>query len=82
MTDPFDRAVNKELVQGARIGFYIHFGVYVAVQVLLFAIWFFTPHTGEVVPWFLYPLLGWGIGLAVHFITWRASVARSRRPVA
>ena len=78
--DPFDRAVNKELVHNSRVGFYVHFGVYLAVNALLFVIWLVTPHAGEPLPWFLYPLMGWGIGLVAHFISWRASRARARRP--
>jgi len=78
--DPFDRAVNKELVQNSRLGFLIHFGVYLGVNAMLFVIWFVTPHVGEVLPWFLYPLTGWGIGVLAHFVSWRVSSARARRP--
>lgn len=75
--DPFDRAVNKEVVHGANVGFYIHLGVYLAVNVLLVAIW---ATSGRGYPWFIYPILGWGIGLVAHAIAWRASRARARRP--
>ncbi len=75
--DPFDRAVNKELVQNSSVGFYIHLAVFVGIQVMLAAIWYFT---GRGMPWFLFPLFGWGVGLAAHFIAWRAGVARGRRP--
>jgi hypothetical protein len=44
-------------------GFYIHLGVYVIVNSLLFTINMITsPDTR----WFIWPLLGWGIGLALH----------------
>ena len=44
-------------------GFYNHLFVYVVVNLFLFAIdWFSDPNEW----WFFWPLLGWGIGLAVH----------------
>ena len=44
-------------------GFYIHATVFVAVMALLFAIDHFTSPGKYWVQW---PLLGWGIGLALH----------------
>ena len=56
----FDRA--RRRVRRMR-GFYIHATVYLLVNVLLIAINLATsPH----VLWFVWPLLGWGIGLAAH----------------
>lgn len=46
-----------------RRAFYVHLAVYVAVQVVLFAIWAIA---GGGFPWFLFPLMGWGIGLVAH----------------
>ena len=44
-------------------GLYIHLGVYLIVNTALFAINMITnPDT----LWFFWPLLGWGIGLALH----------------
>ena len=44
-------------------GLYIHIGVYVIVNAALFAINMITsPDT----LWFYWPLLGWGVGLALH----------------
>lgn len=80
--DPFERAVQRaEAVReqadaqrrarwrerwsaGHRKAFRIHATVFVAVQVLLVATWAATGHHH---PWFIYPLLGWGIGLAAHY---------------
>ncbi len=46
-------------------GFYIHLIVYILVNLLLIYInYTYTPTK----IWFIYPLLGWGIGVAVHFI--------------
>lgn len=74
--DPFDRAVQSELVKSARTGFRIHLFVYLAVQVLLVATWWFTSNNGEVMPWFIFPLLGWGIGVVAHYLGVRAALRR------
>lgn len=50
-------------------GFYVHVAVYVIVNAGLFAI---NMITNSDTLWFYWPLLGWGIGLAIHafaFIT-------------
>jgi polyhydroxyalkanoate synthesis regulator phasin len=77
-TDAFERAARRELEHEAKWGFRIHFGVYAAVQLLLFVIWAYTPHAHGGMPWFLYPLLGWGIGVVAHYIAMRAWIARGR----
>ncbi len=59
-----DRAYKraKERVEALR-GFYIHLLVYLTVNLGLFAInMLSSPHS----LWFYWPLIGWGIGLAVH----------------
>jgi hypothetical protein len=43
--------------------FYLHLAIYVAVQVMLIAIWALV---GGGFPWFLFPLMGWGIGVVAH----------------
>jgi hypothetical protein len=53
---------------GRRKGFRIHATVFVAVQSLLVAVWALVWATGgDGDAWFVYPLLGWGIGLAAHY---------------
>jgi uncharacterized membrane protein len=53
---------------GQRLGFRIHATVFVAVQLLLVGIWAVIWTTAGVsYPWFVYPLLGWGVGLAAHY---------------
>ncbi len=47
----------------AKIGFYIHLAVYVGVNILLLAINLVT-FRGYI--WFIWPLIGWGIGLFFH----------------
>ena len=64
---------DEELMQIAResakekVGFYTHLAVFVAVNLFLIALWWAT--TGpQSFPWFIFPLLGWGIGLAAHYV--------------
>ena len=47
-------------------GVFIHFIVYILVNILLVIIWAFPAGGGY--PWFLWPLGGWGIGLIFHFL--------------
>lgn len=43
--------------------FYVHLSIYAATNLFLIAIWALT---GGGHPWFLYPLLGWGIAIVAH----------------
>ena len=52
----------------AKTGFYIHLIVYIIVNILLVSIWYFTSGTSEF-PWFVFPLVGWGIALVIHAVT-------------
>ena len=52
----------------AKTGFYIHLIVYIIVNILLVSIWYFTSDKSEF-PWFVYPLVGWGIALVIHAVT-------------
>jgi hypothetical protein len=59
--EQLDRTARKRA--GAKLGFYIHATVFVAVNLALLAInGQFTPS----VRWFVWPLGGWGLGLAFH----------------
>ena len=80
--DPFQRAVlrdERERRAAARAhsrgALLIHAAVYVAVNVMLIVIWALTSRGHA---WFLYPLLGWGIGLAAHAAAYRAQLERHR----
>jgi hypothetical protein len=61
---------NDPLVQRARkrvamkFGFYVHAAIFVMVNGLLFMINQFSGGG----PWHRFPLLGWGLGLAIHGI--------------
>ncbi|MCY7319813.1 MAG: 2TM domain-containing protein [Ramlibacter sp.] len=48
---------------GAKLGWYTHAAVYVAVNLFLFAISHYALGTRR---WSVAPLLGWGLGLALH----------------
>jgi hypothetical protein len=59
------------------LAFRIHATVFVAVQLTLIAIWALIRITADVTyPWFIYPLLGWGIGLAAHWAVVREHLRR------
>jgi hypothetical protein len=51
----------------AKKGFFIHLTVYIVVNALIFLIWLFTSGFGSY-PWFIWPLMGWGIGLIFNFL--------------
>ena len=50
----------------AKRGFFIHFTVYIVVNIVLVLIWAFA--AGRGFPWFIFPLGGWGIGILFHFL--------------
>lgn len=76
------RKREEMLKSGSRTGFRIHATVFVAVNVLLIAIWalVWQLNDGTSYPWFVFVLLGWGIGLAAHYAAVRNHV--HRRPTA
>lgn len=54
----------------AKMGFYGHLASYVVVNGMLIGIYLLTAIAagGLYYPWFVWPMLGWGIGLAFHFL--------------
>jgi hypothetical protein len=83
MNDAFERAARrtesayrrKRRQRSARLrrkGFRIHATVFVAVQVLLVAVWLLQWQLGGTSdPWFLFAFVGWGVGLAIHYsVAW------------
>jgi hypothetical protein len=51
---------------GAKLGWYVHALVYVVVNLGMFA----AAHWGVTQrPWSVIPLLGWGLGLALHGVS-------------
>ncbi len=85
MNDAFERAAEraeteyrrrrrKRYARGHRKGFQIHAAAFVAGEILIFAAWLLQWQLGGTsYPWFVYPLLGWGIGLAAHYAAVRDS---------
>jgi cytochrome b561 len=51
----------------SKVEFYTHLVIYIAVNALIIAIWFVTTGLGSF-PWFVFPLFGWGIGLAANYV--------------
>lgn len=45
--------------------FWLHFSIYVSTNTSLVVIWALT---GGGYPWFLFPIMGWGIGLVAHAV--------------
>jgi hypothetical protein len=52
-----------------KLGFYIHLAVYIFVNSLLVGVWWFTGGNTGIFPWFIFPLIFWGLGLALHALT-------------
>lgn len=49
-----------------RVDFKVHFFIYVVINLLIWGVWYFT---GSGFPWAVFPTVGWGIGLFIHFVT-------------
>ena len=54
-----------------RVEFKRHLATYTIINGFFWAMWYFTDfkseeHTG--LPWPIFPMLGWGIGIAFHFL--------------
>jgi hypothetical protein len=88
MTDPFERAAARTETEYRRrrherssrihrTGLRIHASVFLAVQLLLVVVWALQWQLGGTDhPWFLYALVGWGVGLVAHYAVTR----EDRRP--
>jgi hypothetical protein len=63
MTDDKAYREAKKRVK-AKIGFCFHLATYIFVNLMLIFIWYFA--TGGGYKWFLWPLMGWGIGVFFH----------------
>jgi hypothetical protein len=86
MSDAFERAAERaeaeysqhrrDRIAGAqRKGFSIHATTFVAVQIMLVVVWALA---GGGHPWFLYALVGWGVGLAAHYAVARDSFRKNQ----
>ncbi|WP_066704937.1 2TM domain-containing protein [Curvibacter delicatus] len=82
MSSPLSPEEIERLAQrraSAKLGWYAHAAVYVLVNLFLFAI---SRYAFGTRPWSVAPLLGWGIGLALHglsvFLLGKGSGLRER----
>jgi hypothetical protein len=75
--DDIDRLARRRA--GAKLGWYTHAAVYLIVNLFLFALSEYA--LGER-RWSIYPMLGWGLGLALHgvavFVLGSGSALRER----
>jgi len=64
---------------GAKLGWFLHAALYVLVNLVIFAV---SRYGFGSRPWSVFPLLGWGVGLALHglsvFVLGRGSGLRER----
>lgn len=62
---------NMELwrIAKKRVGFKRHLGSYIIVNTMLWMLWLFTDNqdNGDRLPWPVWPMIGWGIGLAFSY---------------
>ena len=56
-----------EKIAEEKKGFYIHFAIYIIVNLFLIAQWWWITG-GDGFPWFITTLGGWGIGIVAHYI--------------
>ncbi len=64
--DDFARAAFREREARKilrRRAFWLHATIYAATNVAIFLVWVLV---GGGYPWFVFPIIGWGIGLAAH----------------
>lgn len=67
--DDFARAAFREREARQilrRRAFLVHLCVYAAVNLMLVGVWALA---GGGYPWFLFPLMGWGVGVVAHAAT-------------
>jgi hypothetical protein len=67
---PSDKDPHLWDIARKRASFKSHLFTYIIVNLFLWAIWFFTGSRvyNDSIPWPAWPTLGWGVGLAFHYI--------------
>lgn len=75
--DEIERLAHRRA--GAKLGWYMHAALYVLVNLFIFGV---SRYGFGNRPWSVFPLLGWGVGLALHglsvFVLGRGSGLRER----
>ncbi len=69
MTTPLTPEAIDKLARrraGAKLGWYMHAAMYVVVNLVVFSL---SRYGFGQRPWSVFPLLGWGVGLALHGIS-------------
>lgn len=69
MTEPLTPEAIEQLARkraGAKLGWYMHAVLYVVVNLVVFSM---SRYGFGNRPWSVYPLLGWGLGLALHGVS-------------
>jgi hypothetical protein len=70
-TGPGDKDPQLWEIARKRVGFKYHLASYIIVNSFLWIVWAFSGREysgGYELPWPLWPMIGWGIGLAFHFL--------------
>lgn len=62
-----DKEITDKIIAKEKKGFYIHFIIYLIVNIGLFVQWWIITG-GEGFPWVITTTGGWGIGIIAHFI--------------
>ena len=63
--EEYKKAYREIVMEEAKRSFSVHLVVYVLVNAMLIAVNFiYSPK----VIWFFYPLIGWGIGISMHYL--------------
>ena len=63
--EDYKKAYREIRMEEERRGFIVHLVIYILVNAMLTTInLVYTPNT----IWFFYPLIGWGIGLSMHYL--------------
>ncbi len=63
--DEYKKAYREMEVEEGKKGFSVHLVAYVLVNAMLIAInLIYSPEA----IWFFYPLIGWGIGISMHYL--------------
>lgn len=54
-----------------RASFKSHLTIYLIMSAFFWLLWYFTGGTrhGEMLPWPIWPMAGWGIGVAFHYVS-------------